>query len=300
MISSRLSSLTLKPTSNSIVIIAGFEAFNTQLYRKSADTVMKLHPSVNVNIFTDVDITENPDVVQEKLKTCSVLFCSLLFDYSQVQWLLPKIKDIPVKFMFESAQELMSETAVGDFNMKPKEGISGPPPFVKSILKQFGSKKEEDKMAGYLSLLKIGPKVLSMVPSTGVIGERVKDIRSWLTVYSYWNQGTVQNIVSMLNYIIDTFDLSSVSKASVANKLVEAPNTAFYHPDLFEKRGYVEIGNEYIKWYKEMHSWVTKDTPRVGLLLYRKHVLSEQPYIGNLIKLMETQGIMPIPVFITG
>ena len=45
---------------------------------------------------------------------------------------------------------------------------------------------------------------------------------------------------------------------------------------------------------------VTDDTPRVGLLLYRKHVISGQTYIGNMITLMESEGILPIPIFING
>ena len=45
---------------------------------------------------------------------------------------------------------------------------------------------------------------------------------------------------------------------------------------------------------------VTDETPRVGLLLYRKHVISGQTYIGNMITLMESEGILPIPIFING
>ena len=36
------------------------------------------------------------------------------------------------------------------------------------------------------------------------------------------------------------------------------------------------------------------------MLLYRKHVLTEQSYIGNLIALMETEGVIPFPVFNNG
>jgi len=36
---------------------------------------------------------------------------------------------------------------------------------------------------GYLSFLKIGPKLLKFIP-----GKKVRDLRNWLTVYSYWNQ----------------------------------------------------------------------------------------------------------------
>lgn len=303
---SKVQSLLRSPdakTNSKIVIIVGFEAFNFELYKKTVSIVRGKVPSVDIEIFTDMDITESPERVEKALDGADVLFASLLFDYAQVNWILPKIENIPVRFVFESAQELMSETSVGEFKMRPSETgqMAGPPPFVKSLLKQFGSAKEEDKMAGYLKLLKIGPKVLNLVPRRGSLGEKLKDVRAWLTVYSYWNQGSVPNVVSMLYYIIDTFGLAaSTAEIPVAQSLIEAPDSAFYHPKLFETDGYVESARQYVLWYERNHAWVTADTPRVGLLLYRKHVLSDQSYICNLITLMETEGIMPIPIFITG
>lgn len=200
---------TMKPESvrveaqKNIVIIAGFENFNFQLYKKAGQIVNDNVPTVRVDVFTDRDISSNSEMVEKSLSTASVLFCSLLFDYSQIQWIKSKIGNIPTKFCFESALELMSETKVGDFTMAPKEGSkSGPPAPVKAILSQFGSKREEDKMTGYLNFLKVGPKLLQFVPTAGELGQKVKDLRTWLTVYSYWNQGALQNVVSMLYTII--------------------------------------------------------------------------------------------------
>ncbi len=39
------------------------------------------------------------------------------------------------------------------------------------------------RMVGYLSFLKVGPQLLRFVP-----GKKAKDLRAWLTAYSYWNQ----------------------------------------------------------------------------------------------------------------
>ncbi len=47
-------------------------------------------------------------------------------------------------------------------------------------------------MVGYLSFLKVGPQLLKFIP-----GEKARDLRSWLTVYSYWNQGGLQNVVQV-------------------------------------------------------------------------------------------------------
>lgn len=38
----------------------------------------------------------------------------------------------------------------------------------------------------------------------------------------------------------------------------------------------------------------------VGILLYRKHVITEQPYIAQLIECMEQYGLRPLPIFING
>jgi len=40
--------------------------------------------------------------------------------------------------------------------------------------------------------------------------------------------------------------------------------------------------------------------PVVGLLLYRKHVITEQAYVAQLIRLMEGEGVIPVPIFING
>ena len=42
----------------------------------------------------------------------------------------------------------------------------GPPPAVKKLLGLFGSQREEDRMVGYLSFLKLGPKLLKFLPGS--------------------------------------------------------------------------------------------------------------------------------------
>lgn len=51
----------------------------------------------------------------------------------------------------------------------------------------FGSGREEDKMVGYLSMLKLGPKLLAWVP-----GDKAKDLGAWMRSYAYWNQASRQ------------------------------------------------------------------------------------------------------------
>ena len=44
----------------------------------------------------------------------------------------------------------------------------------------------------------------------------------------------------------------------------------------------------------------TANAPRIAILLYRKHVITKQRYINDLIEILESQGLLPIPVFING
>lgn len=50
------------------------------------------------------------------------------------------------------------------WQMDPSGKSKGPPPAVKKVLSMFGSGREEDRMTGYLSFLKIGPKLLRFLP----------------------------------------------------------------------------------------------------------------------------------------
>ena len=77
---------------------------------------------------------------------------------------------------------------------------AGPPPAVKAILSKFSSGKEEDKLAGYLKMLKIGPDLLKFVP-----GSKANDLRTWLEAYRYWNQGGLSNVKAMLQLLVSRY-----------------------------------------------------------------------------------------------
>ena len=75
-------------------------------------------------------------------------------------------------------------------------------------------------------------------------------------------------------------------------------NAGCLHP---EHDGYFSSPAEYMKWYKQDGPLGGDPThPTVAVLLYRKHVITEQMYIGQLISNMEQQGVRPIPIFING
>lgn len=105
-----------------IVLLSGFESFNVALYKASARDLKKRYPHVDLLVFSDRDIEGRREELEAALDGADVFFGSLLFDYDQVEWLRSRIADIPLRFVFESALELMSCTSVGSFQMAAPSG----------------------------------------------------------------------------------------------------------------------------------------------------------------------------------
>ncbi|MEG4200072.1 magnesium chelatase subunit H [Microcoleus sp. Pol12A5] len=289
-----------------IVLIAGFESFNADLYRKAAELAVSGCQGLEVRVFSDRALADEPDAVAAALLNADVFFGSLLFDYDAVMWLRERVQNIPIRLVFESALELMSLTQIGAFKIgdKPK----GMPKPVKFILDKFSNGREEDKLAGYISFLKVGPKLLKYVPV-----QKVQDLRNWLIIYGYWNAGGADNVVSMFWIIAEKYLGLKVAEIPPP---VETPNMGLLHPDY---NGYFESPRQYLDWYLSyqgarggqdarstkfgtnsfQNSYQVK-SPVVGLLLYRKHVITKQPYIPHLIRYFEDAGIVPLPIFING
>jgi len=304
-----------------VVLLAGFESFNRDLYQQAAARLPE-GTQMNLQVFCDSDIRgssgtntsmTNPAFALA-MEQADAFIGSLLFDYDDVmavQALLPHIKG--PRLIFESATELMSFNRVGTFSMDtPADGSekAGPPPAIKAILSKFSSGKEEDKINGYLKLLKVGPDLLKYVP-----GEKASDLRTWLEAYRYWNQGGVRNVAAMLQLLSQRLlvpDKDIVNQRSLP-ELQVTPDVGLLHPLLLLESGptqYMTSPKQYVNWResrackdlaKQQGFVLAPDTaPRVAILLYRKHVITEQRYISDLITQMEASGIFPIPVFING
>jgi magnesium chelatase subunit H len=267
-----------------IVVITGFESFNIDLYRQAAQLAQSRCEELDIQIFSDRALSQEPEIIENALKDADVFFASLIFDYDQVIWLRERVQNIPIRLVFESALELMSLTCLGKFVIgeKPK----GMPKPIKFILSKFSSGKEEDKLAGYLSFLKIGPKLLKYIPA-----KKVQDLRNWLIIYGYWNAGGTENFASMCWTIADKYLGLKVGEIP---EPVETPNMGLLHP---EYEGYFTSPRDYLNWYQQQKSL---DNPLVAILLYRKHVITKQPYIPQLISNFEQQGLTPVPIFING
>ncbi|GAB4822001.1 hypothetical protein N2152v2_009047 [Parachlorella kessleri] len=277
-----------------IVLVTGFESFNVDLYKKAAVQLARVCPAISLRVFSDRDIGPRQAEIEAALRGADVFFGSLLFDFDQVEWLRERVGQVPVRLVFESALELMSSTQVGSFKMGDGGKSKGPPPAVKKVLSLFGSGREEDKMVGYLSFLKVGPKLLKFLP-----GQKVKDLRTWLTTYSYWNQGGLDNVVSMFLYLAkECFAVEGAQGDAVQPKpVVETPATGCLHP---QHAGYFSTPADYMRWYSQHGPVRDPAAPTVAVLLYRKHVITDQAYIPDLIECMEREGLRPVPIFING
>jgi len=354
-------SKTEKPSCK-IVLVAGFESFNRKLYENAVQQLSSSSPNeVQLQVFSDSEIrsgasigvkgaTEqdvtNPQFARA-MKDADIFIGSLIFDYDDVmalEKLLPNVKG--PRLLFECATELMTFNKVGSFSMAPSESTSngrgtaalpGPPPAVKAILSKFSSGKEEDKINGYLKLLKVGPDLLKFVP-----GEKAGDLRTWLEAYRYWNQGGLMNASSMFqllyrrtlsDYTAEDHDggednatlIRKKKKREPLPKVEITPDIGLLHPLLQDrisrtdnmnndKKRYFTNPKEYVAWRESdslrkrysaqsmNHTFhlASNDAPRVAILLYRKHVITNQPYIYELISQMEQNGIFPIPIFING
>ncbi len=277
-----------------IVLIAGFESFNANLYRQAAQLATSRCWELEIEVFSDRDITTQPETIAEALQDAQVFFASLIFDYDQVLWLRERVQHIPIRLVFESALELMSLTQLGKFAIgeKPK----GMPKPVKFILDKFSNGREEDKLAGYISFLKVGPKLLKYIPA-----KKVQDLRNWLIVYGYWNAGGTENVAAMFWTLAEKY---LFLKVGAIPEPIETPNMGLLHPDY---QGYFTSPRDYLNWYQSRINGVRtrelasrQKLPVVGILLYRKHVITKQPYIPQLISHFEAAGLTPLPIFING
>jgi magnesium chelatase subunit H len=232
-----------------IVLIAGFESFNADLYRKAAQLAVAGCRELEVRVFSDRTLTDEPNIVAAALLNADVFFGSLLFDYDAVIWLRERVQHIPIRLVFESALELMSLTQIGAFKIgdKPK----GMPKPVKFILDKFSNGREEDKLAGYISFLKVGPKLLKYVPV-----QKVQDLRNWLIIYGYWNAGGVDNVVSMFWTISEKYLGLKVGEIPPP---VETPNMGLLHPDY---DGYFESPRQYLDWYLNPQTSISRRVRR--------------------------------------
>lgn len=132
-----------------------------------------------------------------------------------------------------------------------------------------------------------------------------------LEIYSYWNQGGQENVLSMFLTLGDRY-LLPPGTAPAPGEIMETPILGLTHP--LSSR-YFSTPKEYLTWYEGEQTKQTKNeegsyagpvggavkagvkagpnrghkvappgSPRVAVLLYRKHVITRQGYIAQMIR----------------
>ncbi|UBF29455.1 cobaltochelatase subunit CobN [Kovacikia minuta CCNUW1] len=152
--------------------------------------------------------------------------------------------------------------------------------------------------------LRPDPNCLKFVPV-----QKVQDLRNWLIIYGYWNAGGTENVAALFWTLAEKYLGLKIGEVPPP---IETPNMGLLHPDY---SGYFESPKEYLEWYlgrkdkglrikdkNQLSSFIPYPLsfPVVGLLLYRKHVITKQPYIPKLIRAFEAAGLVPLPIFING
>ena len=151
-------------------------------------------------------------------------------------------------------------------------------------------------------MLKIGPQLLKFIPN-----DTAQDLRSWLELYRFWNEGGQENVESMLRVLFERH-VAPVPRFEAAPTVVETPGIGCLHP--LAPGRYFLSPREYLDWRLSAAAAAAAtaagaelapaEAPRVAVLLFRKHVITKQPYVWELITQMEAEGLLPVPIFING
>ena len=112
--------------------------------------------------------------------------------------------------------------------------------------------------------------------------------------------GGEENVGNMLHVLFERH-VAPVPSFAAAPTVVETPGIGCLHPLSSE---YFLSPAAYLEWRlaastateasRRNFTLASPAAPRVAVLLFRKHVITDQPYIPELIETMERQGLLPV------
>lgn len=153
-------------------------------------------------------------------------------------------------------------------------------------------KKKRSNHVNYVKLIGKMPAILRFVPATG----RLRDIKNYLFLFSYFLQPTPANIRSMLLYAIKNYATDQKRKIEVEAP-EHAPAVAIYHPEAAQL---FQSFEDYRKWYEISHGGSLDSQKTIGLLLMRPQIVSgARHHYDGLIKAIEAEGLGVIPALST-
>ncbi len=263
-----------------IVAVNGLENFNRSIWD---DVRAELAPDAELRQFTDADV-KTPEL-EAALAEADCVFLSMLNIKTDADWLAPRVDASPAKtvFAYESMPEIMQLTKVGAYQMRNTKGM---PPALRKIARMLAGGREEDTLYGFTKMQTFMKAGMRFMPS------KMNDFKNWMTVQLYWNQPLATNIAQMFRFIIREYNAVAVE----VKPSIDIPMMGAYHPD----------APDFFKDVKALDKWLAKRDKnvkregRVGILMFRKHLVQERSYIDDTIRAFEAANLQPVPVFVAG
>ncbi|MFY9555107.1 MAG: cobaltochelatase subunit CobN [Blastocatellia bacterium] len=144
----------------------------------------------------------------------------------------------------------------------------------------------------YLRLIGRLPAILRFVPTAG----KLRDIKNYLLLFSYFLQPTPNNIRSMVLYAIKHY-VPGKAAALKIEPPEAMPVVGIYHPDA---PNLFDTFEGYKKWYERKRRLRLERDSTVGLLLMRPQIISDaRRHYDGLIRAIEREGLSVIPAIST-
>lgn len=269
-----------------LTFILGMERFNEHIWEVVRAQLRVDTIDVRLLRFHDGHVEQrDPDLITA-IAEADVLFITLINSRSQADWLADLVAKhrTPTIFAFESMPEVMALTQVGAYRVT--EGRGGLPKPMKALLRLITRGRDEDTLYAYTKLTKLTAKLLPLMPA------KLADFRTWLSVNLYWNQPDAANLSQMVRLILrdcldQPLDVAPVQTIPMMGCFHPANTELFADPPT------------YLRWAKRTKRY-RKGQPLVAVLGFRKHVLQEQLYLGDLVKTLEHHDLAVLPIFVSG
>ena len=288
-----------------LTFILGMERFNGHVWADVERRLAAVGAKATIRRFHDGHVEACDPALVAAIRDADVVFITLVNQRERADWLAAQLEQAAPKavFVYESMPEAMALNRVGEYRVKG--GTKSLPKPMQMVLNLISKGREEDTLYAYTKLTKISTKLLPFMPA------KLNDFRTWLSTNIYWNQPDAANIAEMIKLILRDCCGQDIAVAPVKT----IPMMGCFHPDtpeLFESpEAYLKwsVGRDKTKRQEDKKNartatqnskLKTQNSPLVAVLAFRKHVVQEQKYLGELVHALEAKGLRVLPVFVSG